>query len=231
MSTARPTLAAEHREVTGKAVNRLRHAGRLPGVVYGHGEASTSVSVDAHEFELLRRHAGRHAVIDLSVEGDGKVQPVLLQAIQEHPVSRQPLHVDLLVVDLTAERTTDVPISFVGTSEAVAKQGGVMLHLRDTVLVRAKPDDLPSAIELDISPLVDFETTLHASDLVMPPGVTLVTEPTEALARVQQPRVEEEPVAAAPAEGEAAEEGTTAEPAPEGGEPAAAPETAQEENA
>ena len=94
---------------------------------------------------------------------------------------------------------------------------------------RAKPDDLPSAIELDISPLVDFDAVLHASDLVMPPGVTLVTEPTEALARVQQPRIEEEPVAAVPAEGAEAEEGAAGEPKPEGGE--AAPETAAEENA
>jgi large subunit ribosomal protein L25 len=90
-----------------------------------------------------------------------------------------------------------------------------MLHLRDTVLVRAKPDDLPSGIELDITPLVDFEATLHASDLVMPAGVTLITDPTEALARVQQPRVEEEPVAAAPEAG--AEEGAA--------EGAAQPET------
>ena len=226
---SRPTLTARPRDVRGKAVARLRKGGVLPAVVYGAGVPSQNIALDTHEFELLRRHAGRHAVIDLSIEGDGKVQPVLLQAIQEHPVSRHPLHVDLLVVDLTAERTTDVPIAFVGTSDAVAKQGGVMLHLRDSVLVRAKPDDLPAAIELDISPLVDFDAVLHASDLIVPPGVTLVTEPTEALARVQQPRVEEEPIAAAPAEGEAAEEGAAAEPTPEGGEPA--PETAAEENA
>jgi large subunit ribosomal protein L25 len=226
---SRPTLTARPRDVRGKAVARMRKSGVLPAVVYGAGVPSQNIALDTHEFELLRRHAGRHAVIDLSIEGDGKVQPVLLQAIQEHPVSRHPLHVDLLVVDLTAERTTDVPIAFVGTSEAVAKQGGVMLHLRDSVLVRAKPDDLPSAIELDISPLVDFDAVLHASDLVMPPGVTLVTEPTEALARVQQPRIEEEPVAAVPAEGAEAEEGAAGEPKPEGGE--AAPETAAEENA
>ncbi len=226
---SRPTLTARPREVRGKAVARLRKGGVLPAVVYGAGLPSQNIALDTHEFQLLRRHAGRHAVIDLSIEGDGKVQPVLLQAIQEHPVSRHPLHVDLLVVDLTAERTTDVPIAFVGTSEAVAKQGGVMLHLRDSVLVRAKPDDLPSAIELDITPLVDFDAVLHASDLVMPPGVVMVTDPTEALARVQQPRIEEEPVAAAPAEGEVAEEGAAGEPKPEGGE--AAPETAAEENA
>jgi large subunit ribosomal protein L25 len=150
---------------------------------------------------------------------------VLLQAIQEHPVNRSPLHVDFLVVDLSLERTSDVPLIFVGTSDAVAKQGGVMLHLRDAVLVRAKPDDLPSGIELDISSLVDFDAVLHASDLVMPPGVTMVTDPSEALARVQQPRVEEEPTAVAPAEGEAEEGAEPKAEAAEGGE------TASEESA
>jgi large subunit ribosomal protein L25 len=223
---SRPTLSARPREVRGKAVSHLRKGGSLPAVVYGAGVQSKNVSIDTHEFELLKRHAGRHAVIDLTIEGDGKAQPVLLQAIQEHPVHRHPMHVDFLVVDLSVERTSDVPLIFVGTSEAVAKQGGVMLHLRDTVLVRAKPDDLPSGIELDITPLVDFDATLHASDLVMPAGVTLITDPGEALARVQQPRVEEETVVGA-AEAAAAEE--AAEPTAEGAEGGA--ETASEETA
>lgn len=212
---SRPSLSARPREVRGKAVAHLRRSGVLPAVVYGAGIPSQNIALDAHEFELLHRHAGRHAVIDLSIEGDAKAQPVLLQSIQEHPVSRHPLHVDLLVVNLEEERTVDVPIVFVGQSDAVAKQGGVLLHLRDTVMVRAKPDDLPSGIELDISSLVDFELTLHASDLLMPAGVTLVTDPGEALARVQQPRIEEEPVAAEP---EAAPvEGAEGAPKAEGG--------------
>ena len=62
MSTARPTLAAEHREVTGKAVARLRKTGKLPAVVYGHGVDSSNVTVDAHDFELLRRHIGQRVV-------------------------------------------------------------------------------------------------------------------------------------------------------------------------
>ena len=213
---SRPQLSAQPREVRGKAVAHLRRSGVLPAVVYGAGVPSQNISIDAHEFELLRRRAGRHAVIDLSIDGDGKAQPVLLQAIQEHPVSRHTLHVDLLVVNLEEERTVDVPLVFVGQSEAVAKLGGVLLHLRDAVLVRAQPDDLPSGIELDISSLIDFELTLHVSDLLMPAGVTLVTDPGEALARVQQPRIEEEPVAA---EAEAApEEGAEGAPKAEGSE-------------
>jgi len=149
-----------------------------------------------HEFELFHRHSGRHAVVDLSVSGDGKTKPVLLQNIQEHPISRHPIHVDLLVVNLQEEMTVDVQVVAVGESAAVDKLGGVLLHLHERVIVRAKPDDLPSALEIDISSLDSFESVLHVSDLQIPAGVTLVTDPTEQLLRVQPPRVEEEPVAA-----------------------------------
>ena len=182
----------------------------LPGVVYGRGQESHMIELDAREFETLHRHSGRHAVLDLKVEGGGKAQPVLLHAIQEHPVTRRPLHVDLLVVNLEEERTVDAPIVIVGESLAIERLGGVLLHLRDAVLVRAKPDDLPSGIELDITPLEDFDAVLHVSDLKVPEGVTMITDPSEPVARVQAPRIEEEPVAAEVAEGEA-EADTTAE--------------------
>jgi large subunit ribosomal protein L25 len=212
---SRPTLSARPRVARGKENTKLRSTGMLPGVVYGRGQDSQMIELDAREFETLQRHTGRHAVLDLEVEGNGKAQPVLLQAIQEHPVTRRPLHIDLLVVNLEEERTVDAPIVMVGESLAVERLGGVLLHLRDAVLVRAKPDDLPSGIELDITPLEDFDSVLHVSDLRIPDGVTLITDPSEPIARVQAPRVEEEPVAAEEAEGEG-EEAPAAEGEAEG---------------
>jgi large subunit ribosomal protein L25 len=218
---ARPKLSVQPRSVRGKEVAKLRREGTLPGVVYGAGTDSTPVAMDAREFEVLHRQAGRHAVVDLHLDG-GRPKPVLLQAIQEHPVSRKPLHVDFLVVNMEEERTVDVPIQTVGESEAVDKLGGVLLHMRDTVLVRAKPDDLPSSIELDVSPLVDFDQVLHASDLQIPEGATLVTDASEAVARVQPPRVEEEPVVAEAEEGEEAAAGAEAAEGEAGGAEASA---------
>jgi len=218
---ARPQLSAEPRAVLGKKVAQLRRDGRVPAVVYGAGRESTAISLDLREFDNLHRHTGRNVVLDLKVAGDAKAQPVLVQTIQEHPVGRQPLHIDLLVVNLEEERTADVPVTTVGESVAVDKLGGVLLHLRDAVQVRAKPDDLPSSLELDISSLETFDAVLHVSDLLLPEGVTLVTDPAEALARVQPPRVEEEPVVTAEeeegvaAEGEAAQEGEQAAEASE----------------
>ena len=207
MPTARPSLAATDRQVTGKAVARLRRQGLLPGVVYGNRVASSNVTVDAHEFDQLRRHAGPNALVDLSVDGK-KAQPVLVHGVQVHPVTRRPLHVDLFLVRMTEELTVDVPLVPIGVSEAVDKANGTLIHATESVKVRSLPDHLPQSIEYSIESLVDFDTTIHVRDLTIPGDVTLLTDADEVVAKVQAPRVEveEEPVAAEgeEAEGEAA---------------------------
>jgi large subunit ribosomal protein L25 len=220
----RPKLTAQPRSVAGKAVKHLRGDGVLPAVVYGRGHDSTMIQLDAHEFDLLRRRTGRNVLVDLSLDG-GKATPVLLQNVQEHPVSRRPLHADFLVVAMTEEMTVDVSIATVGQSSAVERLGGILLLMRESVQARALPDNLPSSLELDVTPLESFDEVLHVSDLQVPDGVTVITDPGESLARVQAPRVEE---AAVPAVeegvGEPGAEGEAGEPAAEateGGQPAA----------
>jgi large subunit ribosomal protein L25 len=207
---ARPALAATKREVTGKKVANLRRDGRLPAVVFGRGLESDSVSVDTHEFEQLRRQAGPNALIDLSVDG-GKSTPILVHGVQLHRVTRRPLHADLYVVRMTEELTVDVPLVAEGESEAAENLGGTVLHLLESVRVRALPDHLPQSIEYSVESLLDFDTTLHVRDLVIPGDVTLMTDGDDIIAKVQAPRVEEEPVVAAEAaEGEEGEEGAEA---------------------
>jgi large subunit ribosomal protein L25 len=209
--TTRPRLVAEPREILGKKVALLRREGKLPAVVYGHGHASEAIQLDAHDFEILRRHAGRNALVDLKV-GSGRAYPVLLHGVQEHPINRKPLHADFYVVKMTEEMAVDVTIAVVGEAEAVTKQGGTLLHLRDTIHIRALPADIPPSLELDVSSLSDFEAVLHVSDLVVPAGVTVLTDATEAVARVQPPRLEAEPEVEAAAEAAAeAEEGAETE--------------------
>lgn len=211
----RPTLAAASRTVTGKAVARLRHEGRLPAVVYGHSTASESVSVDAHEFDLLRRHTSATTLVDLAVDG-GKARPVLIHGIQVHPVNRRPIHVDLLAVRMTEALTIDVGL--VGTGHAPAvEMGGTVNQPIESVRVRALPGDLPESIHFDLASLDTFEATITVADLVAPDGVTILTEPTEVIARVLPPRVEE-PTAAEAEAAEAAEgEGEAASASGEGG--------------
>jgi large subunit ribosomal protein L25 len=216
-STARPTLNAEHREVLGKGVNRLRHAGKLPAVVYGHGEASSPVTIDGHEFDQLRKHTGPNALVDLSVDGKG-ARPVLIQSVQVHPVHRRALHVDLFLVRMTEELTVDVPLVATGESFAVTQLNGTLLHPSESVRVKALPDHLPQSIEYSVESLVDFDGAIYVRDLVIPDDVTLLTDGDEQIAKVQAPRVEE-PTIVAEAEGEGAEgegEGAEGEGAAEG---------------
>ena len=211
MSTDRPTLAALPRTEMGKATAHLRKAGRIPAVVFGHGE-STSVSVDAHEFELLRRRAGANALIDLQVEG-ARTTPVVINGVQLHRVHRTPLHVDLFRVKMTEDMTVDVVVRSVGESEAVTRDGGTLIHAVDHVRVRARPDHLPKFIEVDVTVLTDFEAVIAVRDLPVPPGAAILNDPDEVIFRVLAPRVvEAEPeveAVAAPVvtpEGEAAAE-------------------------
>jgi large subunit ribosomal protein L25 len=215
MSTAtssRPNLAAEPRVLVGKKVANLRREGRLPAVVYGHGVSSENVSVDAHDFELLRRKAGQNALIDLSVDGK-KARPVLVHGVQVHPVNRRPLHVDLFLVRMTEELTVDVPLVAIGTSSAVENLNGTLLHQLESVRIKALPDHLPQSIEYSIEGLVDFDTTVKVSDLTIPGDVTLLTDLDEVVAKVLASRLQAEEAALEAEEAEAAAEaGEAAEP-------------------
>jgi len=201
-AAARPSLAAQSRNETGKHVSRLRNAGRLPGVVYGHGVPSSNVSVDAHEFELFRRHSGPNTLLDLVVDS-GKATPTVVQSVQFHPVSRRPLHIDLLAVRMTEEMTVDVPIVATGSSLLIEREGGTLSHPIETVRVRALPDHLPQSIEVSIEGLITFDQVIHARDLAIPADAHLLTDPDEVVVRILPPRVEveETPAVASVADG------------------------------
>jgi len=223
MST-RPTLAATTRAVFGKRVSQLRRDGQLPAVLFGHGVPSEPISLITHDFELLRRDAGPNALIDLKVDGH-KARPVLIHGVQSHPVTRRPLHADLFLVRMTEELSVDVPLVPIGVAPAVDMGGGTLLHVMESVKVRALPDHLPQAIEYSVESLVDFDAMIHVGDLAIPEGVTLLTDPGEAVAKVLRARVEAAEVPAeAPLEGEEAEESAEAAPAAAASEAAPAAE-------
>jgi large subunit ribosomal protein L25 len=206
----RPRLAAASRSETGKAVARLRRVGRLPAVVFGHGTESEPVTLDAHEFDIMRRHTGASTLVDLAVDG-GKPRPVLLHSIQYHAVTRRPLHVDLFAVRMTEELTVEVPLVGDGIAPA-AEGGGTLVHPVSTIRVRALPAKLPESIHYDLGKLDTYEATITVADLSAPEGVTFHADAADVIARVLAPRVEEETPAAAAAEAveEPAAEGETA---------------------
>jgi large subunit ribosomal protein L25 len=197
VSSAPTVLTATRRAELGKGAARVRKAGRVPAVVFGHGLESMPVSLDAHEFDLLRKHLHSNTLIELRVEG-AETRKVMVHGIQIDPRYRRLLHVDLFALKTGEEVTVDVALVTVGYSFAVDKLDGTLLHNVSQVRVRALPENLPESIEVPIDCLVDFDAAVHVSDLTLPEGVTMLSEPDEVVAKVIPPAVAE--VVAAPAE-------------------------------
>jgi large subunit ribosomal protein L25 len=217
VSSAQPVLKATSRAETGKAVAHLRKAGQIPAVVFGHGMASISVSLDAHEFDLLRRTIHSNTLLALEIDGKDKHR-VMVHGVHIDPRSRHLLHVDLFAIKSGEEVTVELPIRTSGISYAVEKLGGTLLHTVDHVKARALPEKLPEALEVSIEGLDDFEKAIHLRDVPLPAGVTLLADLDELVLKVVPPHiVEEEEVA--PVEIPVGEEGEAEAPKGEG-EPA-----------
>ena len=212
-------LSVSTREARGTATTRrLRKAGRVPGVLYQPG--GDSLAFDADEYEvrrLIRRGGIRSAVVDLTVDSDAP-RTVLFTQWDSDPVRDQIIHLDLQEVDLTIEVEADVPVILVGTAAGV-REGGILDQTSLTVRVRALPDALPRSIEFDITD-VELGASVHVGDLVLPAGVTMVTDPEYGIASVMITR-------ASLSADEAVAEGE--EGAAEGGEAPAAAESAVSE--
>ena len=213
-------IVIRQRTLTGKKVNRLRRGGVLPGVVFGGHKDSTPVETDLKEFERGYRRWGNTTL--LSLEGlDGGGQAALIHDVSRSTLTGQLLHVDFQRVSLTEKVHAQVPIHFVGESPAV-KGGGVLVHAMSEVNVEAFPQDIPHALEIDLSKLLEIDDSLYVRDLhVDATKVDLLDDADDLIVRVVPVRVEEE----APAPAAAAVEG--AEAAPAEGEAAAGTEGAK----
>ena len=212
-------IAIKPRALTGKQVNRLRREGVLPGVVFGGHKDSTNVQTDQREFERGYRRWGNTTLVTLEGLTDGE-QPALIHDVTRSTLTGRLLHVDFLRVSLTEKVHAEVPLHFVGESAAV-KGGGVLVHAKSEINVEAFPQDIPHAIEVDLSPLLEIDDSIYVRDLKVDASkVEILDEGDELIVRVVPVRIEEEaPAPAAAVEGaegaEAAEgaEGEAAAPA------------------
>jgi large subunit ribosomal protein L25 len=157
-------------------------------------------------------------VIDLNIAGEKATRPVVVQKVQRHPLTSKVLHAEFYQVSLRTRMRADVPLIIVGRSEGVETYNGVLMKAVETVQVEALPLDLPSHIDVDITPLANLEDTLHVSDLTVPEGVTLLTDPEVVVVKVASPRVslELDEIEAAEAADAAEAEGGAAEGGEEG---------------
>ena len=155
-----------------RPARRLRNEGKVPGVVYGLGADPITLTVEWRELRAaLITEQGLNAVINLEVEGDP--MPTLLKDMQRHPVRRNVLHVDFIRVDLDKTVEVEVAIHLEGEAERVADENGVVDQVLTSLLIMAKPADIPSGLTIDISGL-EIGEALRVSDIVLPEGVTTV---------------------------------------------------------
>ena len=197
------TIQANPRERTGKGAARsARREGRIPGVLYGHGEESVALSVDAHSFDrLLHEVSVENTLIDLEVDGRSPVK-VLVREVQRHPFLNQILHVDFFHISMEEKITVEVPVVLKGTPAGVRLKGGIVDHAMRELEVLCLPGDIPERIELDVSAL-DIGDSVRVSDVSLP-NVQIPGDPERAIVSVVPPTVIEE-VAAEPAAEVAAE--------------------------
>jgi large subunit ribosomal protein L25 len=198
-------LAAENRADKGKgAARRLRAAGRVPAVLYGHGTKPRSLSVDAREFgHALRTDAGTNVLLELEV---GRTRHLALaKEIQRHPVKGTLTHVDFIVVRRGEKVQVTVPVHLVGEAPGV-REGGIADQDLYQVHVEAEVTSVPDAVEADVSGL-GIGDVLRVGELKAPEGATILEDPEASVVSVVPPAVEPAAEEAEEAEAEAAAEG------------------------
>jgi len=207
MATAK--LTARPRTESGKsAVRKLRSAGLIPAVIYGHGEETRPLVIPAHDLErLLATTNVENTIIDLAIEGGGTI-PALIREVQYH--SNRPIvyHVDFYQVHAGEKLHVEVPIRFHGTAAGVRDQGGVLTEVLRDLSVECLPREIPEGIDVDVSHLHIGES-LHVGEVAVPAGVRVLHEPEVVIATVTGH------TPAALAEGPETEEGIGGEVEPE----------------
>jgi len=196
MATA--NLSAQPREERGKGGSRkLRSAGRIPAVIYGHGEETRALTIDAHEIERLFSHIHReNTIINLKIEGEKADVRALVRELQEHPSRRNILHVDFYQIHAGERITVEVPITLVGTPAGV-RAGGILQHTMNDIEVRVSADAIPNEIRIDVSNL-EINDSIHVRDLTLPEGVEPLVDADRSVCSVSAPSVEK---VVAPVEG------------------------------
>jgi large subunit ribosomal protein L25 len=208
MATA--SLSAKPRTETGKGVNRkLRAAGEVPGVIYGHGREPQPLTVNAREFNrLAERIRITSTVIELAL--DGKVAKTLIRELQRNPLDRQVLHVDFQELVAGEKVNVSVPLRFTGSAKGV-KEGGILEEVMHQLSIRVDPSNIPDHIDVDVTELT-IGHGLHVSDVKLPEGVEVLDNPSNSVVTVVAPKAEEEVAPAVTAEGVAAAPEAAPEP-------------------
>ncbi|NXY96647.1 50S ribosomal protein L25/general stress protein Ctc [Streptomyces sp. BR123] len=178
-------LSAEIRTVFGKGAARAtRRNKQIPAVIYGHGEAPKHVSVEGHALTMALKTP--NVLISLDIAGEG-TELVIPKAVQKDPIKRTVDHVDFLAVKKGEKVTVEVPVQ---TEGELAAGGNLLEHVLATVSVEAEATHLPESLTVSVEGL-EAGSSVHAQDIALPSGVTLVTEADAVVLQVVSAQVEE----------------------------------------
>ncbi|HUY06206.1 MAG TPA: 50S ribosomal protein L25 [Acidimicrobiales bacterium] len=180
-------LVAEPRNDHGSSASRrLRASGRVPGVVYGHGERPIAISVDGRALrQAFATDAGENVLFDLKI---GKEKHLAMaRDLQRHPIRHTIAHVDFLVVSRDEVVSAEVPLVLTGEALNVTRAGGNVDQALFTLHVKAKPADIPAHFEVDISQL-ELGHAIRVSEIAIPAGVTVDVDPETTVATGIAPR-------------------------------------------
>lgn len=187
------TYQVQPRSVLGKRVATLRREGLLPANIYGRAQDSMAVQLSYVDARNLLNAHGLNTLINIQVEGEAQVRPVVIRDVELEPVGRKILHLDMFQVDLSRIIKATVPVVLTGESPAVTKFGGVLIHALDHIEVEGLPHNIPEHIEVSVSGMLAIGDHIQVKDLRVPPGLKFHAEPDQGVAAVQVSR------AAAPA--------------------------------
>ncbi|WP_214548896.1 50S ribosomal protein L25/general stress protein Ctc [Staphylococcus pseudintermedius] len=167
-------------------LRKIREAGKVPAVVYGYGTKNVSVKVDEVEFIKLIREVGRNGVIELGV-GSKQIK-VMVSDYQYDSLKNQITHIDFLAINMTEERTVEVPVHLIGEAPG-SKEGGVVEQPLFNLEITATPDSIPEYIEVDISEL-NINDSLSVADVKVSGDFTIENEAEDTIVSVVAPTEE-----------------------------------------
>lgn len=207
-------LKVTKRQIEGKKVKQLRRDGITPAHLFGPEIESVAIQVDTPTLKRMLGEAGHTKLINLQIAREKNPRTVMVREVQIDSLKDEVLHVDFYQVQLTVNIKVDVPIILVGDSAAAKAKGNTLVQELNELTIECLPANIPSTIEVDVSPLVTADLMVRVKDIQVANDVTILNDPEVVVARIAIEVVEkvvEKPKAEGEAEGEAPAEGEEAE--------------------
>ncbi len=178
----RITIAAQPRTVTGKKVKRLRQAGMIPAVIYGQRDP-LAIQLERGPLRRVLKQASTSHLVDIELDGNNLT--VLAREIQQHVTRGDILHVDFFEVNMQSAITAEAELILVGEPDTAVEGLGSIVLMTHAVDIECLPGDLIAEIEVNMAGIASPDDVIYVSDLNVPKGVAVLTDPETIVARFE----------------------------------------------